>query len=129
MAEKLRKGYRIPTIDEFVDGFEFEVYSEGCWEDSVEDFCGWYKYKFGYNNWRDIEDIERELQLGNIQVWFGLEIEPSQQEKKELCRKLRIETGMGIMRCKVCLEKYSWNYNDAKENFKQFKWDGKLKNK
>jgi len=69
MAEELREGYRIPSIDEFVDGFEFEVLSEGYFEDSVEDFWGWYKYKFGGNNWRDIEDIERELELGNIQVY------------------------------------------------------------
>ena len=51
MREELRENYRIPTIDEFVDGFEFEVYSEGYWEDSVEDLCGWYEYKFGYNNY------------------------------------------------------------------------------
>jgi len=56
---------------EFIDGFEFEVYSEGYWEDSIEDFCGWYEYKFGYNNWRDIDEIERELKLENIQVWCG----------------------------------------------------------
>jgi hypothetical protein len=67
-AQELRNGYRMPTIDEFIDGFEFEVYSEGYFEDSIEDVCGWYKYKFGHKNWRDIEDIKRELELGNIQV-------------------------------------------------------------
>jgi hypothetical protein len=66
--EKLRENYRIPTIDEFIDGFTFEVYSEGYFEDSIEDFCGWYEYTFGRDNWRDIDDIERELELGNIQV-------------------------------------------------------------
>ena len=69
MAEELRENYRVPTIDEFVDGFEFEVYSEGYWEDSVEDYCGWYEYKFGYNNWRDLGEIQRELDLGNIQCY------------------------------------------------------------
>lgn len=73
MAQELRKGYRIPTINEFVEGFEFEVYSEGYWDDSIEDFFGWYEYKFGYDNWRDIEEIERELELGNIQVFCGSE--------------------------------------------------------
>ena len=62
------QGYRIPTIDEFVQGFEFEVYSEGYSNEDIEDFCGWYCYKVGYNNWRDMGDIERELKLGNIRV-------------------------------------------------------------
>lgn len=69
MKQKVRKYYRIPTIEEFVDGFEFEIYSEGFSENCVEDFCGWYKYKFGYNNWRDLEEILTELKLGNIQVF------------------------------------------------------------
>ena len=59
--------YRIPTIDEFVDGFEFEVYSEGLYEDSIEDFWGWYEYKFNKGDcWRDIDDIINELNNGNI---------------------------------------------------------------
>lgn len=69
MAEKLREGYRIPELSEFVDGFEYEVYSEGCFEDSIEDFFGWYTYRFNKGMcFRDIEDIERELENGNIQV-------------------------------------------------------------
>jgi hypothetical protein len=60
--------YRIPILTEFIDGFEFEVYSEGYFEDSIEDFHGWYKYKFGHDNWREIEDIKRELKEGNIRV-------------------------------------------------------------
>lgn len=73
MTEELRKGYRIPSIEEFDDGFEYEIYSEGYFDDSIEDFCGWYSYTVGVDCWRDIEDIERELELGNIQVWCGLE--------------------------------------------------------
>lgn len=42
----ITNNYRTPTINEFVDGFEFEVYSEGYFEDSIEDFCGMYIYKF-----------------------------------------------------------------------------------
>lgn len=69
MSQELRAGYRVPSISEFVPGFEYEVYSEGVWEDSVEDFCGWYKYTFSEGiNFRDINDIERELENGNIQV-------------------------------------------------------------
>ena len=68
--EELRENYRIPTIDEFVDGFEFEVYSEGYILDSIEDLHGWYKYKFGYNNWRDLDEIQIELDLGNIRCYI-----------------------------------------------------------
>lgn len=69
MAEQLREGYRIPNINEFIVGFKYEVYSPGYWEDSIEDFCGWYEYKFNQGLcFRDIEDIEIELKLGNIQV-------------------------------------------------------------
>jgi hypothetical protein len=63
---KLEPGYRIPSIEEFVNGFVFEVYSEGWFEDSIEDFCGWYTYTFGTTNWRDIEEIEQELENGNV---------------------------------------------------------------
>ena len=67
--QSLRDGYRIPDISEFVKGFEFEVYSEGYWEDSIEDFCGWYTYKFEEGwSFRDINDIKRELKNGCIQV-------------------------------------------------------------
>ena len=68
--EELRENYRIPTIDEFVDEFEFEVYSEGYIPDSIEDLHGWYKYKFGYNNWRDLDEIQIELDLGNIRCYI-----------------------------------------------------------
>ena len=68
--EELRENYRIPTIDEFVDGFEFEVYSEGYIPDSIEDLHGWYKYKFGYNNYRDLDEIQIELDLGNIRCYI-----------------------------------------------------------
>lgn len=71
--QNLREGYRIPKIEEFIDGFTYEVYSEGYFEDGVEDFCGWYKYTIGIDSWRDIEDIERELKRGNIQVRFESE--------------------------------------------------------
>lgn len=62
------QGYRIPKIEEFVDGFTYEVYSEGYFDDSVEDLCGWYTYTVGANCWRSIEDIERELKAGNIRA-------------------------------------------------------------
>jgi len=61
--------YRVPTIDEFVKGFEYEVYSEGLYEDSIEDFYGWYPYEFELGFcWRDLEDIEREIGYGYIRV-------------------------------------------------------------
>jgi hypothetical protein len=49
---------RIPAIDEFVNDFRFEVYSEGFSEESVEDFCGWYPYQMGRSNWRDLEELQ-----------------------------------------------------------------------
>lgn len=60
--------YRVPIIEEFVDGFRFQVYSEGCDDLGVEDFMGWYEYVMGGNNWRSMEDIKCELELGNIRV-------------------------------------------------------------
>lgn len=66
--EDLRQSYRVPDISEFEEGFKYEVYSEGYWEDSIEDFCGWYEYTVGVSCWRHRDDIERELLNGNIQV-------------------------------------------------------------
>jgi hypothetical protein len=60
--------YRIPDISEFVAGFAFEVYSEGYFEDSIEDFFGWYRYVMGGNNWRDNYEIEAELRAGHIRA-------------------------------------------------------------
>lgn len=60
--------YRVPTIDEFIHGFTYEIYSEGYFEDSVEDYCGWYKYTVGVDSWRNFGEIEHELQNGNIRV-------------------------------------------------------------
>jgi len=47
-------------------------------------------------------------------------------EQNELCYKLRIETGLGLMACKKCLIKHNWNYDEAKKNYKDYQWDGKL---
>lgn len=69
MVEKINKTeYRVPAIEEFINGFSFEVYSEGYFEDSIEDFCGWYSYTMGENNWRDNEEIKHELDAGHIRV-------------------------------------------------------------
>lgn len=65
---KLTPKYRIPTMIEFIPGFTYEVYSEGYSDDSIEDFCGWYTYTLGKNNWRSFEDIRRELESGNIRT-------------------------------------------------------------
>jgi len=50
----------------------------------------------------------------------------SKDEQKELCFKLRIETGLPLMKCKKCLVANNWNYDEAKNNYRQFKWGGKL---
>lgn len=67
-GEEHLKLYRIPAIEEFVDGFTYEIYSEGWWEDSIEDFCGWYEYTVGKDCWRHIDQIKQELLEGNIAV-------------------------------------------------------------
>lgn len=62
-------GYRVPDIKEFIDGFEYEVHSEGYYIDSIEDYWGWYDYKYNIGTcWRDIDQIKRELKSGNIRV-------------------------------------------------------------
>ena len=48
------------------------------------------------------------------------------QDKKNLIFKLRKETGLGLFACNKCLKKYNFNYKLAKQNYKQFEWDGKL---
>jgi hypothetical protein len=58
----------VPSIDEFVNGFKFEVYSEGYGDEGIEDFCGWYEYTFGLDNWRDLDQLEAELRDGNVQA-------------------------------------------------------------
>lgn len=58
--------YRIPKIEEFIDGFSFLIYSEGYCDDSIEDFWGWYSYTMGDDNWRDIDEIQSELEHGHI---------------------------------------------------------------
>ncbi len=61
--------YRVPDVSEFVNGFEYEIYSEGFNEGDLEDFCDWYPYKFGVHpNWRELEEIEQELINNNIRV-------------------------------------------------------------
>jgi len=62
----MKQQYRIPKIEEFVEGFVYEVYSEGFFEDSIEDFSGWYEYTIGGDCWRDKEDIEKMLINGKI---------------------------------------------------------------
>lgn len=66
---QLPNEYRIPTLDEFVKGFEYEVDSDGLSDDSFEDFCGYYRYKFQEGAcFRDLDDIERELNQGSIRA-------------------------------------------------------------
>ncbi len=65
----MEKGYRIPRIDEFILGFEYDVYSDGASIESIEDFSGWYSYRFNKGLcFRDIDDINTELERGNIRV-------------------------------------------------------------
>ena len=41
-------------------------------------------------------------------------------QQKELCFKLRSETGLGVMTCKKCLIDNNWDYDKAKENYKKY---------
>ncbi len=47
-------------------------------------------------------------------------------KKKEMCYTLRVETGLGLMACKKCLDAYDWDYEKAKENHKKFQNNRKL---
>lgn len=42
------------------------------------------------------------------------------EEKKEMAFKLRNEVGLGVMDCRILLEKYNWNYEKAKANYDDF---------
>lgn len=64
---ELDKGYRIPLINELIDGLAYEVYSPGYYDTDIEDIAGWYPYTID-SDWRDIEDIRKELSEGNIRV-------------------------------------------------------------
>ena len=66
------KKYRIPKIEEFIVGFEFEIYSEGYSDLDIEDSAGWYKYIYGKTNWRALEDLNNELADGNIRVEIAM---------------------------------------------------------
>lgn len=67
--EELRKGYRIPTIDEFVKGFVYELIIDGYYTDSLEDFYGFECYEITEPpTLHFLDEIKRELKLGNIQV-------------------------------------------------------------
>lgn len=50
--------YYTPDIEDIRVGYEYEAYSEGVDEISVEDIAGWYKYKWDQGNcWRDTVDM------------------------------------------------------------------------
>ena len=53
--------YYTPEIEEFHTGFEFEIWSDGYFEDDVEDIAGWYEYTFNVRCWRSLSDIEELL--------------------------------------------------------------------
>ena len=42
---------------------------KGLFEDSIEDFVGWYTYTFGEDNWRNMDEIKEELKAGNIKTY------------------------------------------------------------
>jgi hypothetical protein len=60
------KGYRTPTIDEFIEGFKFELYS--FYDDETDEIGGWYEYIFGNETWLDLQRITYELKIGNIRT-------------------------------------------------------------
>lgn len=84
--------YYTPSIEEFHVGFEYEIYSEGLFEDSIEDFCGWYSYKFQQGNcFRDFEDIKLNLQQIRVKYLDKSDIESlgwkEAEETKEILQR------------------------------------------
>ena len=45
----------------------------------------------------------------------------SQDEQKELCKQLRIETGYGLMDCNRALSECEWDIEKAKDWLRQFR--------
>jgi len=52
--------YYVPSIEEFHPGFEYEHLSDGLFEDSIEDFWGWYNRCFGEDSF-DIDIVIEEF--------------------------------------------------------------------
>ena len=72
------------------------------------------------NKSTELDNTDKKLHISDVSCSL------SKDEQKELCFKLRIETGLGLMACKQCLVANNWNYDEAKNNYRQFQWDGKL---
>ena len=52
--------YYVPSIEEFHPGFKYEHLSDGLFEDSIEDFWGWYNRCFGEDSF-DIDIVIEEF--------------------------------------------------------------------
>ena len=57
---------RVPGLHELVNGFSYEVWSEGYGEDYIEDDLNWYRYTVGEDSWRSFKSLKRKLEEGNI---------------------------------------------------------------
>jgi len=64
--------FRVPHIEEFVEGFTYEVYSKTDLEyysiNSDEDLIGWHEYTIGRDCFRKLDEFNEELGRGFIRV-------------------------------------------------------------
>jgi hypothetical protein len=63
------------------------------------------------NKNEELDNTDKKLHISDVSCSL------SQDEQKELCNKLRIETGCGINDCKNNLIKNNWNYDITKKIF------------
>lgn len=133
--------YYTPDIEEFYIGFEYEIYSEGLDDASVEDFCGWYKYQFRKKScFRDIDDIEKFINqirvkyldqediesLGfilkgkSIDLWFERESIYLRDDGHHL-KNIKLQYGLHDQRMRI-----EFIYTSGEE---QIHFEGNIKNK
>lgn len=63
----------------------------------------------------ELENIDKKIIISDVSNSL------SQDEQKELCKQLRIETGYGLMDCKKALSESEWDLKKAKNWLNQFR--------
>ena len=63
----------------------------------------------------ELENIDKKLIIPDVSNIL------SQDEQKELCKQLRIETGYGLMDCKKALSESEWDLKKAKNWLNHFR--------
>lgn len=67
------------------------------------------------NKNEELDNMNKNLQISDISNSL------SQDEQKELCKQLRVETGYDLMDCKRALSECKWDIGKAKDWLRQFR--------